>query len=354
MWGWPWPSGAARSPDARGRRAAAAADCGVVRAQEQVEAWQPITKAVHDKGATFFCQARRSWEHASLHHGCAPARLLWHVGRASHPHYQPNEELPVSSSAIAVGNGSQCFSLKSMQLEDYPAPRALEKEEIPGIVEEFRVAARNAIAAGFDGVEVHGANGYLIDQDNVNHRTDEYGGPIENRCRFALEVVRAVVEEVGADRVGLRLSPFGSFLSATDSHPYALTTYLLEELNEFNLAYVHLVEPRTGGSVDVDPGAYSLDPFRKVYRGTVIAAGGYKRDDAATAVASGRADLVAFGRWFLANPDLPRRFQLGAPLNKYDRNTFYTQGEEGYVDYPVLEDTEEGCAFLAGLAKAQA
>lgn len=304
-----------------------------VYTQEQIEAWKPITTAVHDKGAVFFCQ-------------------LWHVGRASHPHYQPNEELPISSSTRKIVEG-QCFSLKSMQMEDYLEPRALTVEEIPGIVNEFRVAARNALDAGFDGVEIHGANGYIIDaflKDNVNDRTDEYGGSIENRCRFCLEVVKAVSEEVGSDKVGLRLSPFGGFLDATDSHPYALTTYLLEELNKFDLAYVHLVEPRIAGVVERET-SDSIAPFRQVYKGTVIAAGGFTGATGGEAVASGHCDLVCYGRHFIANPDLPRRFQLGAPLNKYDRNTFYTQGEEGYTDYPSLEDTAEGKAFLetAGL-----
>lgn len=293
---------------------------------EHVEAWKPIVSAVHEKNATFFCQ-------------------LWHVGRASHPHYQPNEELPISPSAVAIQDG-QCFSLKSMQLEDYPVPRALEKDELPAIVEEFRQAAVNARAAGFDGVEIHGANGYLLDEflkDEINHRTDEYGGSIENRCRFVLEVVKAVVDEIGAERVGIRLSPFGGFLNATDSHPYALITYLLEELNHLALAYVHFVSPRVGGNADVpeDP-KKSLEPFRRVWRGTLIAAGGYDQESGMKAVETGEADLIAYGRWHLANPDFVKRMALKAPLNQYDRATFYTQAPEGYVDYPFLEDIEWG------------
>lgn len=290
---------------------------------EQVEAWKPIVEAVHAKGAIFFSQ-------------------IWHTGRASHPDYQPNEELPVGPSAKAVGDGTQTFSLKTMQMEDYPVPRALDASEIPAIIDQYRVAAANAIAAGFDGVEIHGANGYLIDQflkDNVNDRTDEWGGSIENRCRFALEVVKAVAGEIGANKTGLRLSPFGGFLDVSDSHPYALTTYLLEELAKLDLAYVHLVEPRTAGVDDVDPGRRTLAPFRAVYPGTLIVAGGYNRDDGAAAIESGRADLICYGRHFLSNPDLPLRFKLGAPLNKYDRATFYTQGEEGYLDYPFLEQS---------------
>lgn len=302
---------------------------------EQVDAWKPIVSAVHEKGAYFFCQ-------------------IWHCGRASHQHYQPNEELPISSSAVAVKDG-QAFSLKTMQMENYPVPRALEIDEIPAIVEQYRAAAANARTAGFDGVEIHGANGYLIDQflkDEINHRSDEYGGSIENRCRFALEVVRAVVDEIGADRVGIRLSPFGGFLNATDSHPYALITYLLEELNKIGIAYVHFVSPRVGGNDDVPEDPHkSLEPFRRVWRGTFIAAGGYTRDSGMKAIENGDADLIAFGRWHLANPDFVKRLILDAPLNKYDRPTFYSQAPEGYVDYPFLEDTEWGKEHAAELSQ---
>ncbi|PRW44569.1 12-oxophytodienoic acid reductase [Chlorella sorokiniana] len=301
--------------------------------EEQVAGWKPVVKAVKDKGAAFFCQ-------------------IWHVGRASHPHYQPNEELPISSSTLPITDGNQCFSLKTMQLEDYPAPRQLDASELPAIVDQYRQAARNAIEAGFDGVEIHGANGYLIDQflkDGINQRTDAYGGSVENRCRFALEVVDAVVKEIGAEKTGIRLSPFGGFLSAQDSDPVGSVSYLLEQLNKYNLAWVHLVEPRVAGNVDLpaDQIKESLAPFRKVYKGPLIVAGGHTAATGGEAVGSGAADLVCYGRHFIANPDLPRRFRLGAPLNKYDRNTFYTQGEEGYLDYPYLEESEEGKAFLA-------
>lgn len=299
-----------------------------IYSEEQVTAWKPIVQAVHDKGAVFFCQ-------------------IWHVGRASHPHYMPDERLPVSSTSKAVSG--QCFSLKAMQMVDHTEAKALTAEEIPAYVDKYRQAARNAIDAGFDGVEIHGANGYLIDQflkSGINDRTDQYGGSIENRCRFALEVVKAVADEIGAEKTGIRLSPFGGFLDAFDHHPYASVVFLLEELNKFNLAYVHIVEPRVGGNDDrftMD----SIKPFRQVYKGTLIAAGGYNAANGGEAVRSGHTDLVCYGRHFIANPDLPRRFQLGAPLNKYNRATFYTQGEEGYTDYPFLEDTEEGKAFLA-------
>ena len=293
-----------------------------VYTKEQVEAWKPIIKGVHDRGAFIFCQ-------------------LWHCGRASHQHYQPNEELPVSSSAVAINDGSQAFSLKTMKMEDYPVPRALEAEELPAIVDEFRQAARNAIEAGFDGVEIHGANGYLLDQfmkDGINKRIDPYGGSIENRCKFPLEVLDAVVKEIGAERVGYRLSPFGGFLSAEDSKPYASVTYMIEEMNKYNLAYVHMVEPRVTGNTDVeeDPDK-TLMPFRNVCKTVFIAAGGYEGSSARQSLNEKRCDAVAFGRRFLANPDFVHRVKIGAPLNEYDRSTFYSQGPEGYIDYPTLE-----------------
>lgn len=296
---------------------------------EQVEAWKPIVKAVHDKGAKIFCQ-------------------IWHCGRASHQHYQPDgESLPVSSSAVAIQG--QCFSLKSMQMEDYPVPRALEKHELPGIIEEFKQAAINSIEAGFDGVEIHGANGYLLDQfmkDGINKRTDEYGGSIENRCRFPLEVAEAVVSAIGADRVGYRLSPFGEgFLDASDSNPVETVSYMIKQLNKLGVCYIHCVEPRVVGNMDKEPdSSLSLAPFKDLCKDTVfIASGGYLPDNARDAIKNGHADLVAFGRWYLSNPDFVKRAKLGAPLNEYDRSTFYTQGPEGYIQgYPMLEDTEWG------------
>ena len=242
--------------------------------------------------------------------------------------------------------------MKTFSMVDYPVPRALEVEELPAIVQEFVTGAVNARAAGFDGVELHSANGYLLDEflkDEINQRTDAYGGSIENRCRFVIEVVQAVADAVGADRVGIRLSPFGGFLNGTDSHPYGLITYLLEELNKIGIAYVHVVEGRAAGNTDVpDDDAKTLTPFRKVWKGTFIAAGGYQRENAMAAVETGHADLVAFGRWFLANPDFVKRIAMDAPLNKYDRAAFYFMGTEeeqfqkGYTDYPFLEATEYG------------
>ena len=197
---------------------------------------------------------------------------------------------------------------------------------------------------GFDGVEIHGAHGYLLDQfmkDQVNDRTDKYGGSLENRCGFALEVVEAVVDEIGADKVGIRLSPFAAYAEAGDSNPKALGLYMAESLNKYGLLYCHMVEPRMKTVGEKCECPHSLLPMRKAFNGTFLVAGGYDKEDGNNALAENRADLVAYGRWFLANPDLPKRFALNAPLNKYNRETFYTPDPVlGYTDYPFLEDIE--------------
>ncbi|KAF5187276.1 12-oxophytodienoate reductase [Thalictrum thalictroides] len=197
--------------------------------------------------------------------------------------------------------------------------------------------------AGFDGVELHGAHGYLLDQfmkDQVNDRTDKYGGTLENRCRFPLEVVEAVVNEIGADRVGIRLSPFAAYMESGDSNPEALGLYMAESLNKFGIAYCHMVEPRMKLLGEKFETPHSLLPMRKAFKGTFMVAGGYTREDGNNAIANNYADLVAYGRWFLANPDLPKRFELDAPLNKYNRETFYLSDPiRGYVDYPFLESS---------------
>ncbi|GMI91929.1 12-oxophytodienoate reductase 2, ARABIDOPSIS 12-OXOPHYTODIENOATE REDUCTASE 2 [Hibiscus trionum] len=279
--------------------------------KEQVQAWKPIVDAVHAKGGVFFCQ-------------------IWHVGRVSNTGFQPNGRAPISSTDKALTN-----------VTEYSPPRRLQTDEIPQIVNHFRVAARNAIEAGFDGVEIHGAHGYLIEQflkDQANDRTDQYGGSLENRCRFALEIVEAVVNEIGADKVGIRLSPYTEFMESVDSNPEALGLYMVEALNKYGILYCHMVEPRINMEGEVSESPHSLVPMRKAFNGTFIAAGGYGREDGNNAVAENRADLIAYGRVFLANPDLARRFELGAPLNKYDRNTFYTSDPViGYTDYPFLE-----------------
>lgn len=282
--------------------------------KEQVEAWKPIVDAVHAKGGIFFCQ-------------------IWHGGRVSNPGYQPNGQDPISCT-------DQPVPLDDHH-EEYTKPRRLRSDEIPGIVNDFRIAARNAIEAGFDGVEIHGAHGYLVEQfmkDNVNDRTDEYGGSMEKRCRFALDIVKAIAEEIGADRLAIRLSPFADFMGCWDSNPEALGLYIVQELNKFGIIYCHVVEPRMSILEGRRQIPHRLLPIRKAFKGTFIVAGGYDREEGNKVVEDGYTDLVAYGRLFLANPDLPRRFQLGAPLNEYDRETFYTPDPiVGYTDYPFLE-----------------
>ncbi|KAI3962432.1 hypothetical protein MKW98_010983 [Papaver atlanticum] len=285
--------------------------------KEQVEAWKPIVKAVHEKGGIFFCQ-------------------LWHVGRVSSNDYQPNGQAPISSTDKGVRAGNA-----RAESGDCMPPRRLSVDEIPQVINDYRLAARNAIEAGFDGVEIHGAHGYLIDQfmkDQVNDRTDEYGGSIEKRCRFALEVVEAVVKEVGADRVGMRLSPFANYMDSADSNPNSLGLYMAESLNKYEIAYLHVVEPRMITIEDNSKTPYNLLPMRRAFKKSFIVAGAYNRNEGNKAIEENRTDLVAFGRLFLANPDLPRRLELDAPLNKYNRATFAIPDPVvGYSDYPFLD-----------------
>ena len=288
-----------------------------IHSAEQIEGWKLVTKAVHDRGGRIFLQ-------------------LWHVGRISHPSLQPEGVLPVAPSAIAPASGEASTYEGS---KPYVTPRALETDELPGIVEQYRQGAENALTAGFDGVEVHGANGYLLDQflrDGTNQRTDAYGGSIANRARLLLEVTEAVIGVWGADRVGVRLSPSSTFNSMSDSDPKATFSYAIDALNRFGLAYLHLLEPseadaRYGGTLI--PTAF----FRPLYHGTLMVNWDYDRDTANAAIASGAADLVSFGKLFIANPDLPERFQANASLNEPDPSTFYGGDEKGYIDYPALE-----------------
>ncbi|KAG6388890.1 hypothetical protein SASPL_150326 [Salvia splendens] len=288
---------------------------------EQVEAWKPIVDAVHSKGALFFCQ-------------------IWHVGRVSNTGFQPNGDAPISSTDKELTSQIQSNDIDNA---GFSPPRRLTAQEIPQIVNHFRIAARNAMAAGFDGIEVHGAHGYLIDQflkDGVNDRTDQYGGSLENRCRFAREIIEAVTAEVGADRVGIRLSPFANYMESGDSDPTTLGLHLAETLSRYGILYCHMVEPRMKTLGEKTECLHSLVPMRRAFKGTFIVAGGYDREDGNKAVEEDRADLVAFGRLFLANPDLPKRFEMNAPLNKYDRNTFYLPDPVvGYTDYPFLDET---------------
>ncbi|XP_057862281.2 putative 12-oxophytodienoate reductase 11 isoform X2 [Cryptomeria japonica] len=286
--------------------------------KEQVEAWKPIVNAVHEKGAVFFCQ-------------------IWHTGRDSHVDYQPDRQSPVSSTSKKMSG--QTLLPNGKDLVEFSPPRALTTNEIPQIVDHFCIAARNARAAGFDGVEIHGAYG-LIDQflkDSINDRTDCYGGTLENRCRFALEVVEAVANEIEADRVGIRLSPFRGHLGFGDSNPEALGLHMAEALNRYKILYAHYIEPRMVTVLESFPMEKSLLPMRKAFKGSFLVAGGYDREDGNAAIESGKADLVVYGRLFLANPDLPKRFELNAPLNKYNRETFYIPDPViGYTDYPFL------------------
>jgi len=282
---------------------------------EQVEGWKKVTAAVHAAGGRIYAQ-------------------LWHVGRVSHPDFHGGE-LPVAPSAIGVDMEVFTYKGKTRTV----TPRALETRELPGIVEQFRRAAENALAAGFDGVELHGSNGYLLDQflrDSTNQRTDEYGGSIENRARFPLEVARAVAGVWGAKRVGYRLSPQPfPYAGMSDSTPAETFTYMARELNKLGLGYIHVTEAVSGKTI---PSAEQrITPkLREVFRGTVIANGGYDAAAGEAVLARGEADLVAYGVPFLANPDLPERFRHQSPLNPPDFNTFYAGEEKGYTDYPAL------------------
>jgi N-ethylmaleimide reductase len=286
---------------------------------EQVAGWQEIVNAVHAKGGKMMSQ-------------------LWHTGRASHI-ATTGGLTPVSPSAITF-EGSVSTPTGWQQ----PSPaRALDIAEIPGIISDYRAAAERAKAAGFDGVELRSANGYLIDQflqDGANKRTDAYGGSIENRSRFLLEVVEAVASVWGGDRVAVRIGPGGTYNGMSDSNPTALFAYVAEQLNAFGLAYLHIIEPRVKGNVVIaeGQGAVASEALRKIFNGKIIAAGGFEPETAAAVVEKGDADLVAFGRHFVANPDLPKRIRLGLPLNQYDRTTFYTFEARGYTDYPFYTE----------------
>ncbi|MFI9081767.1 alkene reductase [Streptomyces sioyaensis] len=288
----------------------------------QIQEWKHITDAVHHAGASMVAQ-------------------LWHTGRASHPTLQPGGKTPVGPSAIKISG----FTFTRDGRVPYVMPRALETDEIPALVARFAKAAENARAAGFDGVELHAANGYLIDQflqESANQRTDRYGGSVENRARLLLETVDALIDTVGADRVGVRISPSSTFQDMSDSQPEALFGYLLDALASRDLAYLHLVEPGIFGDNDSTAESRPADRIdsawvRKRYPGRVIATGGYDRERAFRAVESGTVDAVGFGRGFLANPDLPERLARNAELNEAQRPTFFGGDDHGYLDYPSLE-----------------
>ena len=291
---------------------------------KQIEGWMLVTDAVHAKGGKIFLQ-------------------LWHVGRISHSSHQPEGKLPVAPSAIKPTG--KVFTADWKQT-DYETPHTLDITEIKIILEDYRQACENAKLAGFDGVEIHGANGYLLDQflqDGSNKRNDIYGGSIENRARFLLEVVDIAIEIWGKGRIGVRLSPFGTFNSMSDSNPVLLFTYVLHELSFRGITYVHMIEPRAtgvGGGDIIDHNAPSSSAlFRKAFEGTFISAGGYSPESAKTAVANGQADAVAFGRFYISNPDLVERIRNDVALAPYNRATFYGGKEKGYTDYPPMSET---------------
>lgn len=294
----------------------------------QVAGWKQVTDAVHQAGGRIVLQ-------------------LWHVGRISHPSLQPDAGLPVAPSAIKPEG--QAFTENGFQ--PFVTPRALETAELAGIVADYAKAAANARDAGFDGVEIHGANGYLIDQflrDGTNHRSDAYGGSIENRSRLLMEVTQAVTGVLGGDRVGLRISPVSPANDIADSAPQALFEHVVGALSGFNLAYLHVVEGATGGARDIAPFDYAA--LRRAFSGAYIANNGYDLAMAQAAIAEGRADLVAFGRPYIANPDLVERLRGGAALATVDRATLYGGGAAGYTDYPSLAEMAMRAAANAAAA----
>lgn len=280
----------------------------------QVAGWKKITDAVHAKGGKIVLQ-------------------LWHVGRISHPSLLPNGALPVAPSAIKPAG--QAFTYQG--LVDYVEPRALDVSELPGVVTDYVHATQCALAAGFDGVEIHAANGYLLDQflrDGTNKRTDHYGGSFENRARLLMEVTKAVIAVAGSDKVGIRISPVNPFNDMHDSNPQALFNYVADALNQFNLAYLHVLEGGVHGGGVADP--FDFVALRKLFKGAYMANLGYDKARGNAAIASGHADVIAYGVPFIANPDLVERYKTDAGLNEADSNTFYGGAEKGYTDYPFL------------------
>jgi len=292
---------------------------------EQVEGWRAVADAVHAEAGRIFLQ-------------------LWHVGRVSHPSFQPGGALPVAPSALPVPGKTFIVDADGNGVwGDIPTPQALTVEGIAAIVQDYRRAAHNAMEAGMDGVEIHAGNGYLLDQfinSDSNLRTDAYGGCIENRARLLLEVVDAVTAEIGAERVGVRLTPMGRFMGMGDATPEATFAYIARRLNDESLAYLHLVEPAMVGTVKDEAADPRWDAImrrmRAEFHGVLMLAGGYDGASAERAITDGRADIVAFGRPFIANPDLPRRLQTSAALNAANPATFFGGTTVGYTDYPAL------------------
>lgn len=302
------------SPQAQGYQ-----DTPGIYTQAQIEGWRKVTDAVHAKDGRIFVQ-------------------LWHVGRISHVDLQPGGAAPVAPSAIRA----ETKTFVNNGFVDVSEPRALEVEEIKGIIDDFRKAAANAIAAGFDGVEIHGANGYLLEQflkDGANQRTDEYGGSVENRARLLLEVTAAVKDEIGAERTGVRISPVSPANAISCSDPQSQYDYLAEQLDALGIVYLHVVEGATGGPRDVSP--FDYDSLRQRFKNTWIGNNGYDLGLASAQLAAGKADLFAFGRPFISNPDLVERLKTGAPLAPLNPETLYGGGAQGYTDYPSLTETSQ-------------
>ena len=285
-----------------------------IYSKEQIAGWRKVTDRVHEKGGHIYIQ-------------------LWHVGRISHDSLQPGGGKPVAPSAIRAKGKTFVNGI----FTDISEPRALELSEIPGIIEEFKRGTANALEAGFDGVEIHGANGYLLDQfakDGANKRTDAYGGSIENRARLMLEVSKVVAAVAGADRTGIRISPVTPANDVSDSNPQPLFDHIVEGLNALKLTYIHVIEGATGGPRDNAPFDYAS--LRKRFKQAYVANNGYDFDLATKVLAEGAADLIAFGKPFISNPDLVERLKTGAALNEFDKATFYGGGAKGYTDYPTL------------------
>jgi len=291
----------------------------------QIRGWRAVVDAVHAKGGLIFLQ-------------------LWHVGRVSHSSFHGGA-LPVAPSAVPITGAGMMAMTADGKIAPYETPRALETSEIADVVDAFRQGARNALAAGFDGVEIHGANGYLLEQflqSRSNLRTDQYGGSIENRARLLLEITQAVIEVWGANRVGVRLTPHGIANGSGEADPMPLYSHVVKALDKLGLAYLHFIEPRSSGAGRAEvnhpnvPSAMVL--FRPFWSGVLISAGGFTGETAEAAIAQGHADAIAFGRIFISNPDLPRRLREGFPITPYNRATFYGGDAAGYTDYPAYDE----------------
>jgi len=298
---------------------------------EQTAAWKEVVSAVHAKGGKVVMQ-------------------LWHVGRISHSAHHPEDGLSVAPSAIAPNDGGKVFTPAFAQV-DFETPRAMTEDEIKSTIADYVTGAKNSLEAGFDGVEIHAANGYLLDQfleDNTNQRTDKYGGSVENRMRFLCEVIEAVSQVYPSNCIGVRFSPYGLFNDMHESDPVGLFSAVFSKMNDYDLSYLHVIEPRStfagGGEQVLEDAPRSSAAFRKCYTGKIITAGGYTQADATATLEKGDADAVAFGRLYISNPDLAERFAKSddAKLNPYDRSTFYGGGAEGYTTgYPTMDQAQE-------------